>query len=144
MRYKAIPKYELSDIDEVFLLSAEEWERARKIEAVQKYTGWWWLRWPGDYLSYAAYVRNDGSVFYIGSSVDCVDGAVRPAFKIRNLKSKTGDKVFVNNTLCTVTGTDVVFPDSVVCLHRFDPNANDYEKSEIKAFINSDEFKRML
>ena len=144
MKYRAIPKYELSDIDEVFLLSADEWERAKEIEPVPKHTGWWWVRSPGNNTYLAADVRNVGSVSIRGYYIDDDSVAVRPAFKIRNLITKTGEKVFVSNTLCTVIDTNAVLSDSGICLHRFDPCTNDYEKSEIKAFINSDEFKRML
>lgn len=41
---------------------------------------WWWLRSPGYYSYYAAYVYRDGSVGYIGYGVDYI--AVRPALWI--------------------------------------------------------------
>lgn len=46
----------------------------------------WWLRSPGSYLNYAAHVYNDGSVYYLGHTVDYDTDAVRPALWI-NLDS---------------------------------------------------------
>ena len=43
---------------------------------------WWWLRSPGCYSNYAARVRDDGSVYDSGSSVDRSHVAVRPALWI--------------------------------------------------------------
>lgn len=44
---------------------------------------WWWLRSPGAYQNYAAYVSYlDGSVIAGGCIVDIVTGAVRPAMWI--------------------------------------------------------------
>ncbi len=50
-------------------------------------TCWWWVRSPGTYQGYAAFVGADGSVSYFGYYVDGVGDAVRPAMWI-NLKSK--------------------------------------------------------
>ena len=43
---------------------------------------WWWLRSPGYYQNYAAYVELDGSVSKYGFAVDFPDCAVRPAMWI--------------------------------------------------------------
>lgn len=96
--------------DKVFLLSINEVEKyfnsdeARKCaptayaKAQGAYTSdiyktasgaatcWWWLRSPGLNQNYAAYVLNDGSVYYFGDCVDTVIDAVRPALWI-NLDS---------------------------------------------------------
>jgi len=40
---------------------------------------WWWLRSPGDYSNYAAYVYGDGFVYVGGSTVGNDSGGVRPA-----------------------------------------------------------------
>ena len=42
----------------------------------------WWLRSPGDYSDYVAYVPSDGSVDDFGIYVDCGSLAVRPALWI--------------------------------------------------------------
>lgn len=96
--------------DKVFLLSINEVEKyfnsdeARKCaptayaKAQGAYTSdsyktasgaatcWWWLRSPGYYQNYAAYVINDGSVNYNGYYVNYDIYAVRPALWI-NLDS---------------------------------------------------------
>jgi len=41
--------------------------------------GWWWLRSPGDFDTYAAYVGHDGDVDVYGSGVDYDGRAARPA-----------------------------------------------------------------
>lgn len=92
--------------DKVFLLSINEVEKyfnsdeARKCaptayaKAQGAYTSdsyktasgaatcWWWLRSPGIYQNFAAYVDYDGSVHYNGIYVNPANGAVRPALWI--------------------------------------------------------------
>ena len=70
--------------DKLFLLSIEEANSyfADKADRVAKYNGpdyWWWLRSPGNYASYAAYVSNDGGVGAGGDDVNRVNNGVRPA-----------------------------------------------------------------
>ncbi len=43
---------------------------------------WWWLRSPGGYQTYAAYVRGDGDVREYGEDVSYSYIAVRPALWI--------------------------------------------------------------
>ncbi len=43
---------------------------------------WWWLRSPGLYSHYAAFVSYDGSVHDYGDQVDSDDRGVRPALKL--------------------------------------------------------------
>ena len=86
-------------INKVFLLSIDEAEKyfssdsARQCEptayavdrgADENENGncFWWLRSPGKYQDYAAYVRNDGSISYYGCGVDGSIVAVRPALWI--------------------------------------------------------------
>lgn len=140
----------LSAADDVFLLSDEEWNRARKIPGVPAVLpcGRWWLRSPGTSPYYASYVSDLGGIWSSGEPVQCVDGGVRPAFRIFHLSAKgykPGDKITVGNkTVCTVISEDVALADDIVCQHRFDPFNNNWETSKIKAFINSDEFLNML
>ena len=145
MKYKIIPGYSLNEIEEITLLSSKEWERVSKITTVPKFMGcWWWLRSPGYGTHNAAYAYDDGDVDYYGFDANGSGGCVRPAFKIQNLKLKIGSKLFVQNTLCTVINSFLVLSDTLICQHRFDANSNDYEESEIKRFLNSDELKKML
>ena len=85
--------------DQVFLLSIPEAnkyfnsDRARQCKptdyAVANGAGesdsgncWWWLRSPGLYQNFAAFVNSDGDVSEGGGFVDYVTGAVRPALWI--------------------------------------------------------------
>lgn len=144
MKVKAIPYFKIKDISEITLLSIEEWKEARKISSVPKYTSWWWVRSPGYYSNYAAHVIDDGGIYDRSTNINNSYGCIRPAFKIPNLKSKIGSKIFVENTLCTVIGEYYALSDTVVCRHRFDKGSNNYEISEIKQFIESDKIRNML
>lgn len=95
---RSIDTYTLGEISEITLLSIEEWEEAREISSVPKYISWWWLRSPGDRFDRAASVDTDGDIYHSGDYVFDASACIRPAFKIPNLKSKIGSKIFVQNT----------------------------------------------
>ena len=142
--FTLIHKVSINKVSEVTLLSIGEWQKAKEIKSVPRFIGWWWLHSPGNYSTLATSVYSSGVTNDYGDDVKYDLGRVRPAFKIPNLKSEIGSKIFVENTLCTVIDTDYALSDIAVCQHRFDKESNDYETSEIKQFINSDEFKKML
>ncbi len=143
MKYKMIPKFEPDEVEEIILLSIEEWEKAKKIPTVPDHTSRWWLRSPGENSDCACYIDYFGYVYgYCNTDLTVI--GVRPTFKIPGLSFNVGEKIFVGNTLCTVIYSEYILSDSIICKHRFDENTNDYNKSEIKKFINSDEFKKML
>lgn len=139
-----VHKVNINNVSEITLLSEEEWEKAKEIKSVPKYASWWWLRSPGYFSNYATDVGYKGNISNYGDCVSDISGSVRPAFRVPNLKSEIGSKIFVGNTLCTVIDTDYALSDTVVYQHRFDEKSNDYDKSEIKQIINSYEFKEML
>jgi len=72
--------------DKLFLLSDDEatsyfsGSSSRIALNAQGTASWWWLRSPGNYSGFAAYVIFDGSVSVVGIDVLNVDGGVRPAF----------------------------------------------------------------
>lgn len=144
MTIKSVEKFDINEVEEIFLLSIDEWERAKTIQTVPLHTNWWWLRSPGFNSNLAVYVSIRGSINGIGDFVDGINSAIRPAFKVKNIESNIGNKVFVKNTVCTVIDKDIVLSDTAICFHRFDEKYSDYEKSEIKEFLHSDEFKDML
>lgn len=118
-------------------------EQAKKLsENILACGKWWWLRSPGSVQSFAAFVYNDGGISEYGYPVEQDDIAVRPAFKIANLSSVFGEKVYVGKLLCTVIGKNLVLADECVCNHRFDSESNDWEASELKAFIKSEAFAK--
>lgn len=142
MKEISIKRFDREDIEEVTLLSKEEWKLCRDI--CPNYTGWWWTRSADIFSDSSCYVNFGGSVR--SSYVDHFYNGIRPAFIIRNSLPllKRGDHVFVGNIPCTVVSPVVVLADYPVCLHRFDEDSNDYETSEIKEFINSDEFAALV
>lgn len=139
--------FNINEVSEVLLLSDKEWRQARNIPNVPiRARDWWWLRSPGDHSNYATGVSRDGGLFYYGGYVYRPGGCVRPAFRISHLSGfKPGDKITVGNkTVCTVISEDVALADNIICRHRFDADNNNWETSELKTFINSDEFLIML
>ena len=139
---KLIKSVTLDDVAEITLLSIEEWKRVVKIESVPRFTAFWWLRSPGDDSSSTCGVDNTGDIYSFWIIFSFL--GIRPAFKISHLNAEIGEKIFVCNTLCTVIDKNYVLSDRVICLHQFDKKTNVYENSEIKRFIDSDEFKEML
>ena len=144
MKEISIKRFDSEDIEEVTLLSKEEWELCRDI--CPNCIGCWWLQSPGLARGFAAIVYAGGSVDKIGYIVDYDPLFVRPAFILRDSLPllKRGDHVFVGNIPCTVVSSVVVFADYPVCMHGFDEDSNDYETSEIKKYINSDEFAALV
>ena len=69
-----------------------------------KATCWWWLRSPGYYSNYAAYVRSDSDVYYFGHSVLYDSYCVRPAFNL-NLESVIFTSAAVGGKKTSATGT---------------------------------------
>lgn len=137
-----IKKFNISEVYKITLLSAEE---AKEIPShiLPHCSDWWWLRSPGYDQFIAVGVSYNGQISKYGNFV--FDRyAVRPAFRISNLESETGDKVMVSKTLCTVIDKGLVLADYPICRHKFDSESNNWESSELKEFINSEEFKAMI
>lgn len=139
---KAVKHVSFNCIKEITLLTIEQAERLPRELRAREY--WWWLRSPGYFQDDAACVSGGGSVYYLGDDVNDVGVCVRPAFVIPGLDSKIYDKVHVGECVCTVVDKDLVLADDVVCYHRFDTDSNDWDKSELKAFIESNEFAKIL
>lgn len=137
-----IKKFEIDEIDEITLLSVEEAEKIP--QSILSCGNWWWLRSPGHNRFLVVGVNCLGVVFKLGFAISFDCYAVRPAFKISSLESEIGKKITVNKTLCTVIDKGLVLADCSICKHRFDSKSNVWETSEIKAFIESDEFKAMI
>lgn len=142
MKELKFKQFDISEINEITLLSVEE---ARKVPVSILACGkWWWLRSPGYIQERAAKVGLDGNVLEHGYFVNYEHTAVRPAFRINNLESKIGEPVRIGKTWCTVIDKGLVLADKLICNHRFDKKSNNWETSELKAFVNSDKFKAMI
>lgn len=115
-------------------------EQAEKLPtAMLQRDCWWWLQGPSDLAFVAVAFSYDGSeCVYRNVRSDCT--GVVPAFQINNLRAKFGDKVYVGKLCCTVVGDNLVLSDKIVCEHCFDKATNDWKKSELKAFIESEDF----
>ena len=101
---------------------------------------WWWLRSPGDYQDYAVDVDEDGFVYACGGIVNGYGVGVRPALRIDNLEStnlKIGDEFYIGEQQFKIISYYLALCNSIVGYTRFDAKSNDYETSEIKAYVDS-------
>lgn len=129
------------------LLSIDEAEKLP--DRLREHYNWWWLRSPGDYQGGAAYVYNDGSFYNYGYRVNGSDCCVRPALRINNLESsnlKIGDSFIFGGEEFEIVSDDLAFCKGDIGDHCFREdwqaeNANDYEKSDVKKFVD-DWFER--
>lgn len=115
-------------------------EQAEKLPPKMLEKGaWWWLRSPDDF--YCATIADyNGLMYYNSADVGNTRGGVVPVFEFPSLRAKIGDKVYVGKLRCTVIGENLALADKVVCEHCYDEKSSDWETSELKAFIESDEF----
>lgn len=129
------------EITEATLLTIEE---ARKLpERLRRYDEWWWLKSPGRFSGQVTFVDDGGFVNSFGDHA-FVDNVVRPVLIISNFDSSNlqigdtfefGDENF-----------EVISNGKAFCLGDIDykefredldaPDANDYEKSDIKKYID--------
>lgn len=128
----------------ITLLSVGEYEKAKAY--IAPIGDWWWLRSPGRDSSSAAHVIPDGGVHTDGSNVDYTNNVVRPALEVDNLKSfnlNPEDKIIdLAGHDWTVISDTVVLCDDSIGWHCFRedwkaPDANDYEQSDVKRFLES-------
>lgn len=128
----------------ITLLSVEEYKKAKVY--IASIGGWWWLRSPGGSSNYAADVHTDGGVDIYGDSVLFRNNRVRPALEVTNLKSfnlNPKDKIIdLAGHDWTVISDTMVLCDESIGYHCFRedwkaPDANDYEKSDVKRFLES-------
>lgn len=141
----------------VDLLTAEEAKKLpediRMCDTPKKFGGyisnnnkcWWWLRSPGNLSRIAAVVGASGAVYELGNFVSDVDCTVRPVIRVTD--ENIDDMKEIEDGYIRYLGTkwiDITDYIGTVCLlkkkclkrpHRFDSASNDYEKSEIKEYI---------
>ena len=126
------------EIKGITLLDIDEYESCKDIAPLSAV--WWWLRAPGSISYYAAYVIDFGYVDYYGDNVSCV-GGVRPALIYNPTEIvKVGDKVEVAGYLWTIISDNMMLCDDIIGKSAFEKDwraddANDYEKSDIKKWI---------
>lgn len=128
----------------ITLLSVEEYMAAKA--HIMPINGWWWLRSPGDISRRAASVFAYGGVSTYGGRVDDPGSVVRPALLIQNLnffKLKPGDRIlnYAKHGWTVISDTMALCDDGIGkhCFHEDweAQDANDYEKSDVKRFLES-------
>lgn len=122
---------EYSEPDEIFLLSAEEYEEYKDV--IPKFDCWWWLRSPGDDSFDAAYVCCDGSVYHDDVIYD--DYCVRPVLRLKSCNFPIGLRIIKHNFPWIVIDGDLAIAEVPIATHRFDEKSNNYETSEIRQFL---------
>ena len=112
--------------------------------SVRRATSSWWLRSATNFIDFAAFVDGeDGDVDAIGIPVSSEYG-VRPALQF-NLKSsnlKTGDKFKALGYVWDVISENKALCADVIGYSAFredwqSESANDYEKSDIKKYVDN-------
>ena len=130
-------------ISDITLLSVDEAKAVpNKLRDIGEF---WWLREPGDYFQYAAYVNSDGSVCGYGNLVDYRKYAVRPALKIRGIESANlhlDDVIEVAGYGWTIIPGGYALCNKTVGFKAFRkdanaPDANNFEKSDIKRWLHT-------
>ena len=99
---------------------------------------YWWLRSPGYGSSYAADVNIFGYVNTVGNYVYDTYSVVRPALEISNPESSElaiGDRFNLFGYDWTVIFRDMALCDTGIGRHRFDPERNNWEASELKTWL---------
>ncbi len=104
---------------------------------------WWWLRSSDDNQGRGAFVFEDGSILYYGRCFNLAPHCVRPALII-NIESsnyKLGDTFIFGDKTFKIISDELAFclEDIGYCCFRADwkaPDANDYEASDVKKFVD--------
>lgn len=131
-------------IDKITLLSIEEYKRCR--ERISIIDCWWWLRSPSYYSYYAKSGTPGGNIDSLGNFVNFDNRGVRPVVVLRlNPESpnpQIGDRLEFAGHTWTVIDDDMALcdgPAGYTCFRRNwqAPDANDYEKSDVKKWLEN-------
>ncbi len=130
------------DVVGATILSVEEAENLPV--GLREYKTGWWLRSPGHDSVHAATVIHRGPIYDYGEIVNYTGDAVRPALKISNLESsnfQVGDRFKFGGKPFQVISNCLAFCLGDIGQHCFRenrraPEANDYEKSDIKKYVD--------
>lgn len=137
-------------LQKITLLTKEEYEKYKVIIPIINNS--WWLRSPGCTRLRVAIIDNSGKIDERGYYVDYVYAAVRPALKFDLEPSDNpfwykpekliGTKIKYGNYLWTVLnlepGSIYALCDAVVSTGRFDIRTNDWDKSELKRWLETE------
>lgn len=125
------------------LLSVEE--AANLPVRLGKYDCWWWLRSPGFKQYHSAFVYKSSVIDYGGEYTSNIFGRVRPALIFSNTESsnfKIGDCFSFDGKEFEIISDNLAFCKSDIghSCFRLDykaHNANNYEVSDIKKFVDN-------
>jgi hypothetical protein len=129
----------LLSVTGITLLSMEEYKEYRyNIKPIDR---WWWLRSPGFMRNHAAGVYRDGSVDGFGTYVNYPFAAVRPALILKG-SSTIRQSFNFGGKAWTVISRALALADEPFCTMAFrkeweGSDANDYEKSDIKPYLDA-------
>lgn len=132
--------------DEIFLLSAEEYEMYK--DEIPHINTYWWLRSHGYNAKYPANIDVSGSVDNFGHSVENVYVGIRPVVKYKDLKVsyKNKDKIIVNGFPFIIIDEEnkIAIAEVPINFDRFGNDANDYETSYVRRWLLDwlDEYKK--
>lgn len=129
------------DIKGITLLSIREYESCK--DKIKPTSCSWWLRSPGRYADTVVAINGAGGVLRTGYNVSRTEG-LRPALKIdlesSNLRIR--DKIEWANYRWTIISDSLMLCDEIIAEHPFREDweaddANDYEKSDIKQWLEN-------
>ena len=130
------------EVTDISILSVEEYRVAE--DNIPPLNEYWWLRSPGNYGSVAACVCPDGNVGVFGSRIIDDSVGVRPTLRIhpKSVNLQIGDKVRFYGRIWTYIAKGILLCDEIICRMPFRgdgqaDDANDYEKSDIKAYLDT-------
>lgn len=131
-----------SDVKGITLLSIEEYEEHR--DAIPPVDRWWWLRSPGCIKSFTAYAGYNGCIYGHGIDVTMSGGSVRPALRLdpESVAPQLREKLRFGGRTWTYIGGGLAIADEPFCQMAFRKNwdavnANDYEASDVKAYLDA-------
>ena len=121
--------------DEIFLLSAEEYEKYKN--KIPKIDCWWWLRSPGYISLLAAGVDRNGSVYNHGINVTHSISAVRPALKLKG-EYDVGARIVLYDFPWVVIDKNLAIAEVPIWFTGFDFSCNNcYRDSYIRAYLKN-------
>lgn len=146
--------FNVNEISDITLLSADKWEEVlATVPNVPIETSCaWWTRDAGKERYDVAVILQNGEILYSGG-YSPGNGGIRPVFTVVSRTAnvlKPGTKVTVGAfdgvIINTVTNPDLTFYevlcDTVVRKYHFDNDTNEFGISDIRAYINSANFKK--
>lgn len=129
---------------QITLLTSEEYNKYRNIIPV--INDWWWCKdaCPG-YHRFVRCVCSDGAL----NNNNCnINYGVRPVLKLNlsNLKSlNPGDYIQIGSKGFTILSWDefrlIALCDEFIATRRFDPDNSDWERSELKEWLETEGLK---